>query len=107
MAKLLFNLCHLQHLKIAQQRLKFPKLVQMFAKYFKTIPKIAQRLIKLCQSGKISTNLVTLILSFVQIVISEKSIHLQPKVWKFEFLNYLRTQRFDDLVEVQKLAKND
>ena len=78
----------------------------MFAKYFKTIPKIAQRLIKLCQSGKISTNLVTLILSFVQIVISEKSIHL-PKVWKFEFLNYLRTQRFDDLVEVQKLAKND
>ena len=47
MAKLLFNLCHLQHLKIAQQRLKFPKLVQMFAKYFKTIPKIAQRLIKI------------------------------------------------------------
>ena len=39
MAKLLFNLCHLQHLKIAQQRLKFPKLVQMFAKYFQNYTK--------------------------------------------------------------------
>ena len=50
-------------LKICPVGLKRPKQVQEFAKYkTKTIPKNPQRLLKFCQSGEISPNLVTLCL---------------------------------------------
>ena len=41
--------------------IKLPKQVQKFAKYqSKTIPNISQKLLKVCQSGEILPNLVTL-----------------------------------------------
>ena len=44
--------------------IRVPKQVQKFAKYqTNTIPKFSQRLLKFCQSGEISLNMVTLVLT--------------------------------------------